>query len=102
MEIDPDIIEMIKKDWPKDKHDEIIEKLKSTGKGQRILRCIVFASRGHDWHFDYLCKLAGIDYRDVIMVAEYTRSNERIYDFNKPFEKAKIEHPYNNDKQGIL
>ena len=44
--------------------------------------------------FDDLCKLAKIDWRDVIMAAEYDRENTRLYDFTKPFDRARIDDPY--------
>jgi hypothetical protein len=52
----------------------------------RILRCIVFSAQGRfDW-FESAVALARIDWRDVIVNAEYDRDREtRRRDFNLPF-----------------
>ena len=52
----------------------------------RILRCIVFSAQGSfDW-FASAVALARIDWRDVIVNAEYDRDREtRRRDFNLPF-----------------
>lgn len=55
----------------------------------RIKRCIAFASGGDLGRFDKLCKLAKIDYRDVIVAAEYDLSYMQLYDFNRPIPEAK-------------
>jgi hypothetical protein len=54
----------------------------------RILRCLVFVSRGS---FDALAqavKLARTDFRDLIVSAEYDRNWQQVRDFNQPFGQA--------------
>jgi hypothetical protein len=55
----------------------------------RILRCIVFSAQGRfDW-FESAVALARIDWRDVIVNAEYDRDREtRRRDFNLPFTQS--------------
>lgn len=93
MEIDPDIVSQVRSDFPPDEVSARLDQLAAASMCQRVLRCIVFAARGHPWYFDSLCKLARIDYRDVIVAAEYERLGARLYDFSKPFDRARIEAP---------
>ncbi len=90
MPIDPDIVERVKADFPVADVPSVLARLESASSSQRVLRCIVFAARGHPWYFDFLCRLANTDYRDVIMAAEYERLGERLYDFTKPIPEARI------------
>lgn len=94
MDITPDILERVHADFPSDEVEARLAQLAAASPSLRILRCIVFAARGHPWYFDYLCKLAKVDDRDVIMAAEYERLGTRLYDFTKPFAWARIDHPY--------
>jgi hypothetical protein len=94
MNIAQDIIDQLRHDFPGDEVDRRLAQLAEASNTTRIQRCIVFASRGHAWYFDYLCKLAQIDYRDVIMAAEYDRLDARLYDFNMPIAEARIDDPY--------
>ena len=93
-DLDPDILARVPHDFPPGDVTGRLAQLAEASTCQRILRCIVFAARGHPWYFDYLCKLAMIDYRDVIMAAEYEREGARLYDFNKPLDQAQISNPY--------
>jgi hypothetical protein len=94
MDIAPDIVDRLRRDFPAAVADARLAQLAQASGSPRIQRCIVFASRGHPWYFDYLCKLAKVDYRDVIMAAEYDRLNARLYDFNNPIAEARIDDPY--------
>ncbi len=94
MELAPDIVEQARLDFPPEKVGEVLEHLAAAANSERIQRCIVFAARGHSWRFEFLCKLAKEDFRDVIMNAEYDRHDNRLYDFNKPIPEARIENPY--------
>jgi hypothetical protein len=94
MEVAPDIVDQLRRDFPAAEVGARLAQLVQASSSPRIQRCIVFASRGHSWHFDYLCRLAKVDYRDVIMAAEYDRRDARLYDFNKPIADARIENPY--------
>jgi hypothetical protein len=93
-ETEPDIIRQLRADFGEDQFARKIAQLVEASGVPRIQRCIVFAARGHTWYFDYLCKLAKIDLRDVISAAEYDRLGAHLYDFNRPIENAMIADPY--------
>ena len=90
MPIAPDIVERVKADFPATDVPSVLARLESASGNERVLRCIVFAARGHPWYFDFLCRMAKVDYRDVIMAAEYERLGEQLYDFNKPIPEARL------------
>jgi len=100
MNIEPDIVENVRADFPVEAVADVLSRLEAASSVPRIQRCIVFAARGHPWYFDYLCRLAKIDYRDVIMAAEYDRLNARLYDFNRPIPHARIDDPYATNTHG--
>jgi hypothetical protein len=98
MNIAPDIVDQLRHNFPASEVDERLSQLAAASNSPRVQRCIVFASRGHPWYFDYLCKLAKVDYRDVVMAAEYDRLDAHLYDFNKPIAEARIDDPYGGSK----
>ena len=53
----------------------------------RILRCIVFVAQGDLDTFDKAIDLATIDYRDLIVWAEYDGNYERVRDLSTPFDE---------------
>ena len=59
----------------------------------RLLRCVVVSSQGVLRRLDENIQLLRIDWRDVIMAAEYTLSDERVYDFNRTIDEAAIHRP---------
>jgi hypothetical protein len=91
MSIESEISDQVCKDFPAEEVPRMLERLESLSEDARTLRCIVFAARGHPWYFDFLCRLAKVDYPDVISAAEYERLRERLYDFNKPIPEARID-----------
>jgi hypothetical protein len=93
-EIAADIAAQLKSDFSPEEFPQRLIQLAAASSNARIQRCIVFAARGHAWYFDFLCKLAKIDFRDVIMAAEYDRLGAQLYDFNRPIGKATIDDPY--------
>jgi len=52
---------------------------------ERILRCIVFVARGDLNRLGEAIDLAKIDYRDLIVWAEYDEKRERVRDLSVPF-----------------
>jgi hypothetical protein len=94
MDVEPDIIEQLRADFPAAEVESRLQQLTQASGDARIQRCIVFASHGHPWYFDYLCKIAEVDFRDVIMAGEYDRLDARLYDFNRPISEARIDNPY--------
>ena len=53
----------------------------------RILRCIVFVANGDLDLLDKAIELAKIDYRDLIVWAEYDEKRERVRDLSAPFSE---------------
>ncbi len=51
----------------------------------RILRCIVFVADGDMNTLEQAIDLAKLDYRDLIVWAEYDRDDNRIRDLTLPF-----------------
>ena len=97
MDLEPDIVECVRADFPPEAVINVLSQLEAASSSPRLQRCIVFAARGHPWYFEYLCRLAKIDYRDVIMAAEYDRLNARLYDFSRPIPQARIDDPHAPD-----
>jgi hypothetical protein len=99
VDIDPDILDQLRADFPAEAIPEVTAELVAATTSQRILRCIVFEARGHRWLLSYLCRLAKLDWRDVIMSAEYARGDPqlRLYDFNRPIPQARIDHPFGSE-----
>ena|SRR5688500_14553138 len=91
MNIEADIVKQVQSDFPPEAVPTVLAQLETASSTPRIQRCIVFAARGHPWYFDFLCRLSKIDYRDVIMAAEYERLGDRLYDFTKPIPEARID-----------
>ena len=87
-----DIITKVQQDFSKDEAVVIVQLLSELQAENprvfcdRILRCIVFTAEGRfDW-FASEVALARMDWRDVIVNAEYDRDREtRRRDFNSPF-----------------
>jgi hypothetical protein len=54
--------------------------------GNRIIRAIIYLANGDVVKFHEKVKLAQVDWRDVLMQAEYSYpENERLRDFDKTF-----------------
>ena len=51
----------------------------------RIVSCIVFVANGDLNRLEKAIDLAGEDYRDLIVWAEYDEKNERVRDLTNPF-----------------
>jgi hypothetical protein len=85
-----DIVEQVKADFPAADVPSVLARLESASRIERVLRCIVFAARGHPWYFDFLCRLAKIEERDVIRAAEYEPLGDRLYDFTMPIPEARL------------
>jgi hypothetical protein len=65
----------------------------------RLLRCAVTSSQGVLGRLEESIRRLRVDWRDVIMAAEYrlggrnfdgSSSYQRIYDFNRPIEEASV------------
>jgi len=87
----------IKRDFINGASDEIISQLEQLSTVEpeifstpRILRCIIAASKGNRSEIENSIELARIDYRDLILNAEYKYnkvdgSHTHLIDLNKPF-----------------
>jgi len=77
-----DISAKVRQDFPEDEAVVILQLLSELEKenrgifSDRILRCIVFSAKGRFDEFACQVALARIDWRDVIMNAEYDRDRE--------------------------
>jgi hypothetical protein len=67
--------------------------------GPRLLRCAAISSHGSLRRLEALVQHLRVDWRDVIMAAEYKPSGgtlhgssnpKRIFDFNRPIEEATV------------
>jgi len=54
MPMPADILEQVKADFPAADIPSVLTRLESASRSERVLRCIVFAARGHPWYFDFL------------------------------------------------
>jgi hypothetical protein len=90
-----DIYQKIERDFGNDLKLAIeqIEILDARSKGlieNRMLRAMVFLSKGNIDRFKQVIELGRTDYRDVLWQAEYDCGEEQIYDFNKTFHELKL------------
>lgn len=90
MEIPEDIVAAVRQDFGAGQAPEVLALVASATESTRVRRCIVFAARGHLGHLESLCELARIDFRDVVVAAEYTRFGQRLYDFTRPIPEASL------------
>ena len=93
-----DIINRIKSDFEKDSN-KALEILKNRLKeleyldNDRIIRCIIYLSKGSIKELNNFINVAQQDLRDVMMFAEYKEGSnfenfKRLRDFNKTFEEC--------------
>lgn len=92
-----DVVACVRADFPVSEVDMVLARLAAATRQPRLQRCIVFAARGHRRHFDYLCRLVGVDERDVIFGAEYADPQIRLYDFSRPIPSARIDDRWAGD-----
>lgn len=86
----PDIQKRLKDDFGDDLHSilkEINEWDAQTKSllDDRLLRSVIFLSKGKIESFLEIKEASRKDYRDVLWQAEYDGGEERIRDFNRPF-----------------
>jgi hypothetical protein len=93
MSLPVDVVDKVLQDFPKDESVIILqlmnefEQTKPEWFTPRILRCIIFLSKGKFEKFASTVKEAQTDWRDVIVAAEYEDWNDKpVRDFNLPFE----------------
>ena len=55
----------------------------------RLSRCALFVADGSIQELREAVKLGKLDYRDLIVNAEYDRSMNQLRDFNQPFDPKK-------------
>jgi hypothetical protein len=92
--ISKDIVEKVKRDFESPDDAALVLSLLDDFTEQRpdlaadrILRCMVFVANGDLDLFDKALDLARIDYRDLIVWAEYDEVFVQIRDMSVPFEE---------------
>ncbi len=93
MALPEDIIVKVRRDFSEDEEIAILQMLSEYQQQQpdhsaRILRCIVFIAHGSFDKFAEAVKLAQLDWRDLIVSAEYdgwSGEEHHVRNFNSPF-----------------
>jgi hypothetical protein len=90
----------ILKDYPEDIHAKIARDFEGNAEAaaemiathlidnptsDRVLRCVLFVASGNLSELAQCLKLAHLDYRDMIVAAEYNEHRKQVRDFNNPF-----------------
>jgi hypothetical protein len=52
----------------------------------RVLRCVVHLAEGSPERLQHFLRVAELDYRDVILFAEYDRQDRHVRDLRREFE----------------
>ncbi len=92
--MEPDIHERVMRDFATDLHAQVeseLRKMKSNlepGRHSRIVRCVLYLAKGDVEVLRHHIKNALDDFRDVIWWAEYDAADNRLHDFNQPFEEV--------------
>lgn len=71
MQLEPDIIERIRADFPPQDVDRALALMLDARGGARVARCVVFAAKGSLEHLEQHVRSAIRDYRDAIVAGEY-------------------------------
>ena len=100
MTFKPDIIDKIENDFGENSTEafKMLEKaIRETEylQTERIIRCIIFLSKGNLTQLEKFIETAIFDPRDVMFLAEYESHNDlvhtkRLRDFNNVFDKSTI------------
>jgi hypothetical protein len=95
MALPEDIIAKVRRDFSEDEEISILQllneyhqRLRQPEHSPRILRCIVFLADGSFDKFAAAVKLAQLDWRDLIVSAEYdgwSGEEHHVRNFNSPF-----------------
>jgi len=88
--LEPDILERIRSDFSAEEFEPAIGAMGvySGPELSRVLRCIVYLSEGTLAKLRHFLEVAQLDYRDVIVCAEYDRRDQRVRDFTRGFPRA--------------
>jgi len=92
MSLPSDIIAKIERDFPKDEVAPVVKlvgELSAHNNGpfeDRILRCVVYLSRGTYSGLARAVATAHEDWRDVILFAEYDSNDQHVRDLSQPFQ----------------
>ncbi len=83
--LEADIVERLEADFGQDEYHAALKLLRDSGYTGRIARCIVVAAAGSLDALQKQIRLAGIDYRDVILAGEYNAEMQHIRDLRASF-----------------
>lgn len=92
MPIPADIITRIERDFAKSDAASVVELMSElSGEGNatftdRVLRCLVYMSKGSVPDLTHAVELARTDWRDIIYFAEYDENDVHARDLSKPFQ----------------
>jgi len=92
MSLPPDIISKIERDFAQNEVApviELVDELSAHNNGpfeDRVLRCVVYLSRGTYSGLTSAIATAREDWRDVILFAEYDSNDQHVRDLSKPFQ----------------
>ena len=88
MELAEDIVTAVRSAFDARLVERVLAQVAAATECTRVRRCIVFAARGDLEQLERLCALAKVDFRDVVVAGEYSRTGERLYDFNREIPDA--------------
>ena len=79
-----DIVDLVIEEYPVDAIGQVHLWLESLN-SDRLKRCALFQAKGSLQKLKEMVDLGQLDYRDLIMAAEYDKFHTRLRDFNLPF-----------------
>ena len=82
-----DIEATLAQDYPSESLSAVLGSLAKyqDSERNRVIRCIIHLSGGDPQRISYFVGVAALDYRDVILWAEYDEKDRQVRDFSKPF-----------------
>lgn len=93
LSVEPDIESRIAKDFSLPDREDAMALLdvlyrELRGDNARIVRCVIFLADGNKDKLVHFADRALLDFRDVILWAEYDEQNRQVRDFYQPFARS--------------
>lgn len=84
----PDIVEYVRSNFEEPDRSLVTTVLESYAgpEPDRVRRCVLHLANGDAGEVKDLVEVATVDYRDVILSAEYDSGDRQLRDFSRPFE----------------